>query len=700
MKMNNNYTSYIDREKSWLTFNARVLQEANDENVPLLDRLRFLGIFSNNLDEFFRVRYAAIRRMSHESTESEKILGVKAEELLKEITEIVIEQQSDSLRILNEIEKKLELQNIFMINENDISKEQEKFIHDYFIQKVSPALVTIMLNDLEEFPLLKDTSGYLAVKLVMNGSQLFNDKAKEIRYAVVEIPNTINRFLVLPSSSEKQHIILLDDVIRYNLNNIFNIFDYESISAHMIKITRDAQLEFDSDLSKSLIEKISSSVKDRRVGEPVRFVYDQAIGKDTLDFFLRGMHIDSSDSIIPGGRYHNRRDYMSFPNLGRYDLLYKENVPLPISGLSLEGSILEKIKKKDYLLYAPYQSFSYIIKFLREAALDPKVVSIKITLYRLAKNSQIVSSLINAAKNGKKVTVQIELQARFDEESNISYSEQMQTEGIELIFGVKGLKVHSKICVIERIEDSKIKRYGLISTGNFNENSAKIYTDVTVFTSNNEILKDASKVFDFFDVNYRVHRYKHLIVSPHYTRGKFNKLIEREISNALLGKEAFIKLKMNSISDFKMTDKLYEASNAGVKIQLIIRGICCLIPGIKGLSENIEAISIVDNYLEHSRVYIFANDGNPDVFISSADFMTRNLDARVEVTCPIYDKDIKKELIETFEIGWKANVKARIHSIDLANKYRRRGDEKPFRAQLEMYNYYQNKLDVIAETVK
>jgi polyphosphate kinase len=698
--MNNNYTSYIDREKSWLTFNARVLQEANDENVPLLDRLRFLGIFSNNLDEFFRVRYAAIRRMSHESTESEKILGVKAEELLKEITEIVIEQQSDSLRILNEIEKKLELQNIFMINENDISKEQEKFIHDYFIQKVSPALVTIMLNDLEEFPLLKDTSGYLAVKLVMNGSQLFNDKAKEIRYAVVEIPNTINRFLVLPSSSEKQYIILLDDVIRYNLNNIFNIFDYESISAHMIKITRDAQLEFDSDLSKSLIEKISSSVKDRRVGEPVRFVYDQAIGKDTLDFFLRGMHIDSSDSIIPGGRYHNRRDYMSFPNLGRYDLLYKENVPLPISGLSLEGSILEKIKKKDYLLYAPYQSFSYIIKFLREAALDPKVVSIKITLYRLAKNSQIVSSLINAAKNGKKVTVQIELQARFDEESNISYSEQMQTEGIELIFGVKGLKVHSKICVIERIEDSKIKRYGLISTGNFNENSAKIYTDVTVFTSNNEILKDASKVFDFFDVNYRVHRYKHLIVSPHYTRGKFNKLIEREISNALLGKEAFIKLKMNSISDFKMTDKLYEASNAGVKIQLIIRGICCLIPGIKGLSENIEAISIVDNYLEHSRVYIFANDGNPDVFISSADFMTRNLDARVEVTCPIYDKDIKKELIETFEIGWKANVKARIHSIDLANKYRRRGDEKPFRAQLEMYNYYQNKLDVIAETVK
>ncbi len=694
--MSNTINNYIDREKSWLTFNARVLQEANDENVPLLDRFRFLGIFSNNLDEFFRVRYAAIRRLSHENTDTEKILGLPAEQLLKEITDIVIEQQSESLRILSEIEKKLEKENIYIINEKQVTKEQEVFIHDYFIQKVSPAVVTIMLNDLEEFPLLKDTSGYLAIKLVMNTES----STEKIKYAVIEIPNTINRFVVLPSNSDKQYIILLDDVIRLNLNSIFNIFDYNAISAHMIKITRDAQLEFDSDLSKSLMEKISNSVKERRVGEPVRFVYDQAIGKDTLDFFLKRMNILSSESIIPGGRYHNRRDYMNFPNLGRYDLLYRENLPLPVPGLSLEGSILERIKKKDYLLYAPYQSFSYIIKFLREAALDPKVASIKITLYRLAKNSQIVSSLINAAKNGKKVTVQIELQARFDEESNISYSEQMQTEGIELIFGVKGLKVHSKICVIERIEEGRVKRYGFISTGNFNENSAKVYTDVTLFTSNVEILKDAAKIFDFFDVNYRVHRYKHLIVSPHYTRSRFNKLIDREILNALSGKEAYIKLKMNSISDFKMTDKLYEASKAGVKVQLIIRGICCLIPGVKGLSENIEAISIVDNYLEHSRIYIFGNAGDPEVFISSADFMTRNLDARVEVTCPIYDPEIRKELIETFEIGWKANVKARIHSADLLNRYRKRGDEKPFRAQQEMYNYYQNKLDVIAEELQ
>lgn len=696
---------YIDREKSWLTFNARVLQEAADETVPLLDRLRFLGIFSNNLDEFFRVRYAAIRRMNIELENTEKVLGgISAEKLLKEITEIVIEQQSESLRILSDIEEKLEKENIYIINEKEINKDQENFIKDFFIQKVSPAVVTIMLNDLEEFPLLRDTSGYLAVKLVMKPTkESFFDTflpKQDIKYAIVEMPKTVNRFVVLPSNNEKQYIILLDDVIRYNLHSIFNVFDYESITAHMVKITRDAQLEFDSDLSKSLLEKISDSVKERRVGEPVRFVYDQDIAKDTLEFLLKRMKIDSSDSIIPGGRYHNRRDYMDFPNLGRYDLLYKQNYALPIPGLDLEGSILTKIKEKDYLLHAPYQSFSYLIRFLREAALDPKVVSIKITLYRLAKNSQIVSSLINAARNGKKVIVQIELQARFDEASNISYSEQMQTEGIQLIFGVKGLKVHSKICVIERKENDKIKLYGLISTGNFNEITARFYTDVTLFTYNQKILKDANKIFDFFDVNYRIHRYKHLIVSPHYTRSRFNKLIDREIMNALSGKKATIKLKMNSLTDGKMIDKLYEASRAGVKVKLIIRGICCLVPNVEGMSDNIEAISIVDNYLEHSRIYIFHNNGDPEVFISSADFMTRNLDSRVEVTCPIYDNDIKNELLDCFEISWKANIKARVHNDALENKYRKVNGEKPFRAQLEMYNYYRNKIDVVFEHLK
>ena len=695
---------YIDREKSWLAFNARVLQEAADETVPLLDRLRFLGIFSNNLDEFFRVRFAAVRRLSLSGVSGEKILGgISSQQLVKDIKEIVIYQQEESLKILKIIESKLKVENILMINEKQLSVAHQNFIHEYFIQTVSPALVTIILNDLAEFPLLKDTSGYLAVKLVMKTSEkakmlgLVKPK-KEVRYAVIEIPKTLNRFVVLPSSDSKQYVIFIDDVIRFCLESIFNIFDYESISAHMIKITRDAQLDIDSDMSKSMLEKIATSVKDRRIGEPVRFVYDQEIEKDTLNYFLTNMGIDSSDGLIPGGRYHNRRDYMNFPSLGRYDLLYQQKTPLPVSGLSLDGSILNKIAQKDYLICAPYQSFSYVIKFLREAALDPKVTTIKITLYRLAKNSQIISSLVNAAKNGKRVIVQIELQARFDEATNIYYSEQMQTEGIELIFGIKGLKVHSKICVIDRIEDGKIKRYGLVSTGNFNESTAKVYTDVTLFTAHQQILKDISKVFEFFDITYRLHRYKHLIVSPHYSRSKFYKLIDREIHNANAERPAYIKLKMNSLSDFAMIDKLYEASNAGVKIQLQVRGICSLIPGVKGMSENIEAISIVDNYLEHARIFIFGNDNNPEVFISSADFLTRNLDGRVEVSCPIYDEDIKKQLIDNFECGWKGNVKARIHSESLDNKYRDRKPNEPiFRAQQETYNYYKNDLDVIID---
>jgi polyphosphate kinase len=693
---------YIDREKSWLAFNARVLQEAADETVPLLERLRFIGIFSNNLDEFFRVRFAAIRRLSLSGETGEKILGgISAQQLVKEITEIVIRQQSESLKVLTQIQKELEKQNIIIINENEISGEHENFVKDFFIQKISPELVTIILNDLAEFPLLKDTSGYLAIKLVMKSVQkskmLGLVKAKqEIRYAIIEIPKNTNRIVELPQKDGKQYLILVDDIIRYNLSSIFNIFDYESIVAHMIKITRDAQLDIDSDMSKSMLEKIATSVKDRRIGEPVRFVYDQSIDKDTLKFFLNKMGIDASDGVIPGGRYHNRRDYMNFPNLGRFDLLYPPRLPLPVEGLSLDGSILNKIAQKDYLIYAPYQSFSYLIKFLREAALDPKVSSIKITLYRLAKNSQIISSLINAAKNGKKVIVQIELQARFDEASNISYAEQMQQEGIELIFGIKGLKVHSKICVIDRIEHGKLKRYGFISTGNFNESTAKIYTDLTLFTCHQQILKDVDKIFDFFDVNYRIHRYKHLIVSPHYTRSKFYKLIEREINYAKVGKPAYISLKMNSLSDYGMIDKLYEASNAGVKIKLQVRGICSLIPGVKGMSENIEAISIVDYFLEHSRTFIFCNNDDPEVYISSADFMTRNIEGRVEVACPIYDEEIKKQVIDTFNVGWKGNVKARYHSEKFENKYRIRAAGEPiFRAQHETYNYYYNRAEMI-----
>jgi len=687
LKKKKNYR-YIDREKSWLAFNTRVLQEAEDPNVPLLDRLRFLGIFSNNLDEFFRVRYAAIRRLQMTGKSGKKLLGgISSDELLHDITNIVIKQQTDSLRILNSIEQELKQQGIYIIHEQEINTEQKKFIKDFFLQKVSPELVTIVLNDLDEFPHLKDTVGYLAVKLVMKHD--IND----VRYAVIEIPKNINRFVELPKIGEKQYIIMLDDVIRLNLDNIFSLFNYESVVAHMIKITRDAELDISGDIDKSFLEKISKGIKERKLGEPVRFVYDKEIENDTLEFFLKKMNIDTTDSIIPGGRYHNRRDYMKFPDLGRADLLYQKQEPLPVKGLSLEGSIIDKIAQKDYLVHAPYQSFSYLIKFLREVALDPKVTTIKITLYRLAKNSQIVSSLINAAKNGKRVVAQVELQARFDEESNIRYSQQMQDEGIELIFGIKGLKVHAKTCVVERIENRKIKRYGFISTGNFNETTAKVYTDVTLLTANQKLLKEVEKMFEFLDINYKLHDYKRLIVSPHHTRKRFYQLIEREISNAINGKPAYINLKLNSLADYNIIDKLYQASRNGVRIRLIVRGICCLTPGVKEMSENIEAISIVDNFLEHSRIYIFCNNQSPEVFISSADFMTRNIDERVEVTCPIYDQDIKKELIETFAIGWKANVKARIHSEKLNNQYVSTKEEKEFRSQQKIYEYYQDKLD-------
>ena len=624
---------YINRELSWLQFNARVLQEAADEQVPLIERLRFLGIFSNNLDEFFKVRYATV---------------------------------------------------IYIIKENEINEDHHSFIKNYFYEEVSPALVVIVLNEDVAIPELKDSAAYLTIKMS-------NSKGKD-QFALIEISKAMDRFVVLPMKDDKNYIIMVDDLIRYCLDDIFNIFNYDSISAHMIKITRDGELDFDSDLSKSFISKISESVKDRQSGDPVRFVYDKNIDRDTLDFLLDIMEIDKKDSIIPGGRYHNRRDYMDFPSLGRNDLLYNKIKPLPVKGLSLEESIFKTIAKKDYLIYAPYHTFSYVVKFLREAALDPKVKTIKITIYRLAQISHVASSLINAAKNGKKVTVSIELRARFDEEANINYAEQMQAAGVNMLFGVTGLKVHSKMCVIEREENNKLVRYGFVSTGNFNESTAKFYTDFTLLTANSKLLKDINKVFNFFEVNYKINRYKHIITSPHYTTSKLFALIDTEIENVKKGKPAYIKLKLNSISSYKMIDKLYEASSAGVKIQMIVRGLCCLVPGVKGMSENIEVISIIDKFLEHTRLYMFCNNDSPKIYISSADWMTRNIENRVEVSCPIYDKDIKEELQDLFEICWSDNVKARVINESQDNRYRV-NNKKKIRSQFETYDYYLRKLE-------
>jgi polyphosphate kinase len=676
---------FINREMSWLDFNARVLQEAAHQNVPLLDRLRFVGIFSNNLDEFFQVRYATVQRIAQSEKTGKKIFGGEsATKLLKMITQKVIEQQKESVQILSGIEQELEKEQIYLVNENQVLDEHKAFLKEYFIQKVSPALMTIMISD-KETQDFSDNQAFLAVKLTFT-----NGETPKTKFALIEIPKDLDRFIVLPQLGEKQYVMFLDDLIRYHFDLIFNFFDFTSISAHMIKVTRDAELDMEGDVSKSYIYKIVESVRERILAEPVRLVYDKDIAEDTLEVVKQILGMDSNDSLIPGGRYHHRRDYMNFPQFKNQNLQYDKVDPVPIPGLSLEKSIIKAVDKKDFLLYSPYHSFSYLIKFLREAALDPEVTTIKITIYRLSKLSNVASALINAVKNGKKVLVQIELQARFDETNNITYAEQMEAAGVQLIFGIPGLKVHSKIGLIEKNVNGKKKRYGFISTGNFNEDTAKIYTDYTLLTSNQKILKEVNKVFNFLQVHYKLKKYKHLIVSPHYTHNTVVRMINQEIENHKAGLPSGIRLKLNAITNFKMIEKLYQASCEGVSIQMIVRGICCLIPGVKGMSENIEVISIVDKYLEHPRVYMFDNSGNPKVYLSSADFMTRNIENRVEVAVPIYDSILKQEIQDVFEIAWNDNVKARKINGQEQNLFVVNGKEE-IRSQWKIYDYYTEK---------
>jgi len=678
---------YLNRELSWLDFNARVLQEAAHKDVPLLERLRFIGIFSNNLDEFFQVRFATVQRIAQSEMTGKKIFGGQsASDLLKSITKKVIEQQKESSKILSSIEKELEKEQIFLVNENQVLAEHEAFLKEYFIQKVSPALMTIVVSE-DENQDFSDHLAFLAVKL-----RFQENDTEKTQYALIELPTDLDRFVVLPNLGEKQYVMFLDDLIRYHFHLIFNFFEYTHIESHMIKVTRDAELDMEGDVSKSYINKIVESVRERILAEPVRLVYDNEIAPDTLEIVKNLLGVGTNDSLIPGGRYHHRRDYMNFPQLHRRDLQYERKDPLPIEGLSLEKSIFKALESKDYLLYTPYHSFSFVIKFLREAALDPEVTTIKITIYRLSKISNVARSLINAAKNGKKVLVQIELQARFDETNNITYAEQMQAAGVELIFGIPGLKVHSKICVIEKKTKGKKKRYGFISTGNFNEDTAKIYTDYTLFTSNQKILKEVNKVFNFLQVHYKLKKYKHLIVSPHYTNNALVRMINQEIKNHKAGLPSGIRLKLNAITNFSMIEKLYEASTAGVPIQMIVRGICCLIPGVKGMSENIEVISVVDRYLEHPRVYHFTNAGTPKIYISSADFMTRNIENRVEVAAPIYDTDLQRQITEVFDIIWNDNVKARRLNGPTQNAFIK-NDSAPIRSQFEIFDYYKKEVE-------
>ena len=670
---------YLNREISWLDFNARVLQEASDIKVPIIERLRFLGIFSNNLDEFFQVRYATVKRIAESGVDKDNGKNKKAINLLDQITNKVIRLQTKSSKILDSIQLSLKKEGIYFINENEVNESQKEFLKDFFLRKISPALVTIILSKKKKYD-FTDNKAFLIAKMSF--------KKQDNIHAIVEIPENISRFVVLPKISNKQYIMLIDDIIRYHLKIIFSYYNYKKIDTHMVKITRDAEMDIDDiDLSKSYIKKISEYVNKRKYSNPVRLVYDKDISRSTLDFIIKKLKVTSNDSLIPGARYHQRRDYMDFPDLSRQDLMYEQKKALNILNFHIDANLLTQISKKDFLMYTPYHSFSYLVAFLRQSAIDPNVKSIKITLYRLSKNSNVISALINAAKNGKKVLVQIELQARFDEENNIRVSEMLEAAGVELIFGVKGLKVHSKICLIERRENNNKKFYGFISTGNFNESTAKVYTDYTLFTANQSILKDVSKVFEFLKVNYKIQKYKHLIVSPHYTSSILFSMIDHEIENSKKGKKSVIILKLNSLTSYKFVDKLYEANNSGVKIKLIIRGICCLIPNLKNLSENIEVISVVDKYLEHPRVYIFENGGDKKVYISSADLMTRNLDNRVEVACPIYQKDLKKQVIDTIKISLNDNVKSRLINLNKQNEFVENKNKK-IRSQWDTYDYF------------
>lgn len=685
--MPDNDIPLINRELSWLAFNARVLQEAADSSVPLFERLKFLGIFSNNLDEFFRVRFATVRRIVQYNISTNEIRGGSPKEILQQIQEISSQQRAHFAVVYEKILEELSAAGVNIVNEHQLTETQGAYVKHFFDESVRPVITPLMIDTLTELPVLTDKHIYLAVKLSSPGRS-------KIRYSLIEVPTNVrSRFVVLPSDDGKKYIILLDDVIRYNLREIFYLFNYKQQKAYTIKLTKDAELDIDNDVSTSFIETLSKSIKQRKVANTVRFIYDRKMPEDLLDFLRAKLHFKTDDSVVAGGRYHNFKDFMNFPDLGMKHLKFKKLPALAHPDLKPYTSIFTTISKKDTLLHFPYQSFHHITDLLREAAIDPRVKEISISLYRVARVSAVVNALINAVRNGKKVTVVVELQARFDEENNIYWANRLQEEGAYIIHGVPTLKVHCKLVLITRKEKGRMVHYANVATGNYNENTSRVYTDESLLTSDPRITKEVHKLFEFFENNLKVYKFKHLIVSPFSTRKKMVRFINREIKNAKDGKPAWIAIKVNGLIDPKMIGKLYDASKAGVKIRLIVRGVCSIIPGVEGLSENIEAISIVDKYLEHSRVYMFANGGEPSYYIGSADWMTRNLESRVEVVCPVYDKALQQELSDMFEIAWNDNVKARMNNGPDNNEYRRQTNEPAhYRSQAEIYNYLKQKM--------
>ncbi len=680
--------TYLNKEISWLSFNGRVLQEAADPTVPLAERLKFMGIFSSNLDEFFRVRVATLKRLSNLGNRAKKIIGENPKKVLRQIQEIVLEQSTEFDRLYGEILEELKKEQIFLVNESQLDAEQERYLRELFYKNIRPSLILLLIDQIGEFPVLKDHSIYLAVQMNEKGHE------KNVHYGLIHVPDTkFSRFVMLPNKDDRKFIILLEDIIRLCLPDIFSSFEYEKFSAYTIKVTRDAELDFEDEFSKTYVEKIQDSLRKRRIGRPVRFIYDRDMPKPYLTYLVKKLGLGENDSLIPGGKYHNFKNFIKFPAIGREHLYYPAFVPQVHPGLSRQKSLLAAVKQQEVLLHFPYQTFSSFVDLLREAAIDPLVISIKLTIYRLARDSHIVNALVNAAKNGKKVTVVMELQARFDEAANLEWADMMREEGVRVIYGVSGLKVHPKVCLITRQEKKRMVHYCCIGTGNFNEDTAGLYTDHMLLTCDRRLSGDVVKLYDFFENKYRMANFRHLLVAPFQMRNKLKRLIRNEIRQAQAGKDAYILLKCNNLADQEMIGLLYEASRAGVKIRLIVRSMFSLIPGQKGLSENIQAISIVDRFLEHSRICIFANGGDEKIFIGSADWMGRNFDRRAEVMCPIYNVRLKKELRTYFEIQWRDNVKSRSWDLSEGTGTGRSGREAPFRCQqhlLDMFAASQN----------
>ena len=680
-------SEFIPRDISWLSFNARVLQEANDPTVTLKDRIRFLGIFSNNLDEFFRVRVATLKRMVEiiDKNKKSNIDIVESPQIiLDEIQRVVLKQQSEFARIWTNINKELIKRKVIIVNDRKLNAVQKEFVKDYFDNVVRPYIIPLMIENLPELPYLRDKSLYLAI--VMKNKQ----DAYQEKFALIEIPSrSIGRFVILPSAPGTKSIILLEDIVKFNLPIIFSHFKFNKFDAHVFKITKDAEIDLDQEVGINFVEKISKGIKNRRKGKPVRFVYDKDMNAELLEFLIQKLHLSRKSSIIPGGHIHNFKHFMDFPDV----LVEKEERSKPFANPAFRNKtqIAEVILKKDVMLHFPYHSYDPVIDMLREAAMDDNVVSIKITAYRLASNSKVINALINAARNGKAVTVFLELKARFDEEANLEWKTLMEEEGVNVLVGIPNMKVHAKICVIQKKVANKLIQYGFISTGNLNEKTARIYADHCLLTANKALLLEVNKVFTYLS-NWQlgdkpIEKTKNLLLSPINMRNSIVQLIDNEIKFAKQGKAAKIIIKTNSISDQLLLDHLYAALKAGVEVHLIIRGILTIKKKTVKSNENLNAISIVDQYLEHARVMIFHNNGKEKVFISSADWMVRNLDHRIEVAAPILDEKIKKELIDIINIQLKDNQKARILDAELSNKYVPSVGKKQVKSQVETYNY-------------